>query len=73
MSNVQYTLRAFRDDHIGSISEKIVGDTDHRAEADEMAHQWGLGPFVKETINGAYFYEDGEIITAFQIIPEPTK
>lgn len=69
MSNVQYTLRVFRDDRIGSISEKIVGDTDHRAEAHELALQWGLGPFVKETINGAYFYEDGEIITASQIIP----
>lgn len=69
MTNVQFTLSAYRDDHIGSISEKTIGDTDHRTEADELAYQFGLGAFVKESINGTYFYEDGEIVTRFHIIP----
>jgi hypothetical protein len=70
MSEVQYTLKAFRDDQIGAIHEKDVTPLDnHKAIANEIAERFGLGAFVKETISGKFIYEDGEILTYFRLTP----
>lgn len=70
MSEVRYTLKAFRDDHIGAIHEKHLDPfDDHRDEADKIAKRFGLGGFVKNNISGQYIYEDGEILTYFRLTP----
>lgn len=66
MSKVQYSLSAYRDDHIGAIHR---ADTDNpcRTEADKLADRFGLGSFVKEDMRGTYMYEDGEVLTRFRL------
>lgn len=70
MSEVQYTLKAFRYDHIGAIHEReMTRDEDHQTAANDIADRFGLGAKLKTTISGKYLYEDGEIITYFRWTP----
>jgi len=70
MSEVQYTLKAFRDDQIGFIYEQEVLPTDdHLSVANGIAERFGLGRYLDHNISGAYSYEDGEILTYFQLTP----
>lgn len=70
MSEVRHVLKAYRDDHIGAIYEQVLGTFDnHRVEAHRIADRFGLGAFLQETMSGKYIYEDGEILTYFQLTP----
>lgn len=70
MSEVQYILKAFRNDKVAAVHEQEVTPLDNqKAIANEIAERFGLGAFVKETIARVYIYEDGEIITYFRLTP----
>ena len=70
MSEYRHVLKAFRDDHIGHIHEQELGLLDdHREIADRIANRFGFGAFVKANISGQYLYEDGTILTYFQLTP----
>ena len=70
MAETHYTLKAFRDDHVGAIHERDVTALDnHKEIALDIAKRFGLGRFEKENISGMYLFEDGEILTYFRLIP----
>jgi hypothetical protein len=70
MSEVWYSLKAFRDDHIGAIHEREVNlFEDHHVLANEIANRFGLGDLLKVNMSGKYTYEDGEILTYFRLTP----
>lgn len=70
MSEVGYTLKAYRDDQIGAIHEcEVAPDEDHLVAANEIASRFGLGKYLAHNISGAYSYEDGEILTYFRLTP----
>lgn len=70
VSEVRPVLKAYRDDHIGAIHEQELGLLDdHQDIANRIANRFGLGAFVKANISGQYLYEDGEILTYFQLTP----
>lgn len=70
MSEYRHVLKVFRDDHIGHIHEQELGLLDdHREIADRLANRFGLGNFLIDSISGKYSYEDGEILTYFQLTP----
>jgi hypothetical protein len=70
MSEAHYSLKAFRDDHIGAIHEQdVTAEEDHQAVAHQIAERFGLGAHVKSNHKGQYFYEDGEILTYFRLTP----
>lgn len=70
MSEVQYSLYVYRDDHSAAIHST---DTDNptREGADKLADQFDLGAFVKESFGGTYYYEDGEVVTRFGLTSRP--
>lgn len=70
MSEIGYTLKAYRDDHIGAIHEREVApDEDHLIAANEIAARFGLGAYLDHNISGAYSYRDGEILTYWHLTP----
>ncbi len=71
MSEVRHTLKAYRDDHIGHIYEEAVHPVlgDATVQANAIAARFGLGAFVKANMSGQYLYEDGEILTYWELTP----
>jgi hypothetical protein len=70
MSETKYTLKAFRDDHVGPVHERDVLLTeDHLILANEIADRFGLGEYLSHNMSGKYNYEDGEILTHFRLTP----
>lgn len=70
MSEIRHTLKAYRDDSIGTIYEQDVTVLDdHQTVANEIAERFGLGAFLIASIAGRYSYEDGEILTYWGLTP----